>query len=374
MDTRHDELITPFVTFANLMLCDLIFCKRKRTLPRHIMEIILIYLKREYLGQVLIFSAGTRMTGRAAITGKCQLYDPATGINRVLSNTYPMSLCNQKVVKLDAGLIFGAGGRFSPQDNYTEKCFLLSLATKEYKECADLPLKISYHALVELGDGRAFLTGGINDTDNSFLDWSLIYDHVSNVWSSTRCLPTTLAEHTMTRLLSDNILICGGHSSIMRPASAKCYIFYARSYYYESVTPMHSPRAGHAAVLLPDYRVMVIGGSFMMTDDDGYSSTPTCEIYDHVRNTWTTVDSMSTARCNHIAVLVGDYVMVIGGSNPNGNLTLSREYFCLKTLKWTSISPSPFETAPPQLSAAIKVDNFIYSFSLASYSCASTLQ
>lgn len=71
------------------------------------------------------------------------------------------------------------------------------------------------------------------------------------------------------------------------------------------VPKMSFPRSGHTATLLPDGRVLVVGGNYSIT---------TSEIYDPALNQWSAAGNLSTARIGHTATLLPNgHVLVLGG-------------------------------------------------------------
>ena len=75
---------------------------------------------------------------------------------------------------------------------------------------------------------------------------------------------------------------------------------------------MAQPRSGHTATLLPDGRVLLIGGMISVRGDE--VSTDTTEIYDPKTGTYKPSGRLSTARSGHTATLLKDGdVLVTGG-------------------------------------------------------------
>jgi len=75
---------------------------------------------------------------------------------------------------------------------------------------------------------------------------------------------------------------------------------------------MATPRAGHAATLLADGRVLVTGGvnSFGLPE-----ALPTAEVYEPKTGTWSSASPMHTGRHGHVAVrLVDGRVLIAGGA------------------------------------------------------------
>jgi hypothetical protein len=74
------------------------------------------------------------------------------------------------------------------------------------------------------------------------------------------------------------------------------------------LAPMQTPRARHAAALLPDGRIAVLGGVYA-------SMLSSVEIYDPRTNTWEEGPSLPAPMADHAASACGDTVVVTGGQN-----------------------------------------------------------
>jgi hypothetical protein len=74
---------------------------------------------------------------------------------------------------------------------------------------------------------------------------------------------------------------------------------------------MSVPRADFAAVLLPSFKVLLIGGQTSPT-----TATATVDLYDEVANTITPAPPMSTARMGHSATMLHDGRVLVAGGVP----------------------------------------------------------
>jgi hypothetical protein len=131
------------------------------------------------------------------------------------------------------------------------------------------------------------------------------------------------AAHQATLLKSGQVLItggCAGHGCDRILTSVETYDPINRS--FRSVAPMVTPRASHAAIGLPDGRVLVIGGW------TGRGATARVEIYDPASNQWTFVHDMIEPRMSPIANPLADgRVLVVGGEVRTGTALASAEIF-----------------------------------------------
>ncbi len=78
------------------------------------------------------------------------------------------------------------------------------------------------------------------------------------------------------------------------------------------------PRTGHTATLLPNGKVLVVGGEHLLTSAAPFGLTDTAELYDPVTGNFTLTGSLNTARTGHTATLLpsGKVLIVGGGIRP----------------------------------------------------------
>lgn len=104
---------------------------------------------------------------------------------------------------------------------------------------------------------------------------------------------------------------------------------------------LNIPRYGHTATLLPDGRVVVIGG---ISDVNNATRLNSAEIYDPATNIWTLAAGQSNSfRNQHTATLLQDgRILVIGGDANFGGVVNSAEIFDPATGQFTPVaSPGP---------------------------------
>ena len=131
------------------------------------------------------------------------------------------------------------------------------------------------------------------------------------------------AGHQATVLKSGQVLItggCAGPGCERILASVELYDPAHRS--FRAVRPMSVPRASHAAVALPDGRVLVSGGW------TGSRATASAEVYDPLTDRWSAVGDMTEARVSHIAIALADGRVFVmgGGAGRLGDLATAEVY------------------------------------------------
>ena len=97
------------------------------------------------------------------------------------------------------------------------------------------------------------------------------------------------------------------------------------------------PRAMHTATVLPDGRILMVGG--LSTNNRPLSSV---QIYDPFNDTWTNAAPMRTARFQHAAVALPDgRILVTGGMKHADTLLSSGEIYSLGADVWMPAPSNP---------------------------------
>jgi hypothetical protein len=122
---------------------------------------------------------------------------------------------------------------------------------------------------------------------------------------------TARYQHTATPLPDGRILLVGGYhrdtvAGTLAMPLASVEIYDPSRDRWFAVAPLQTPRARHAALLLPDGRVAVLGG---------YALDPldTVELYDPYRDAWQYATPLSQPRFDHGASLAGQQIVLTGG-------------------------------------------------------------
>ncbi|HEY0866936.1 MAG TPA: kelch repeat-containing protein [Fimbriimonas sp.] len=114
------------------------------------------------------------------------------------------------------------------------------------------------------------------------------------------------SHHTVSQLSTGPILIVGGFLA-NRPTSS-VMLFDPASNTSREVAPLGVARARHAAVVLPDGRVLVLGG---------YNGRhlASVELYDPSRDRWIAVAPLSAPRADGSAVFTPHGIWLSGGTD-----------------------------------------------------------
>jgi hypothetical protein len=168
-------------------------------------------------------------------------------------------------------------------------------------------------------------------SSTSYLATAELYDEEAGTWSSTAAMHRPRSIHTVTMLLSGQVLMTGGFRVL--PGTSNPLLgseSFANAEFYDPETGqwtevgsmnaggfMVSGRHDHVAVLLPDGRTLASGGT---TKPGGSSSTrpnPTSEIYDPATSAWMPTGSPRSVRASGLRALLlpTGRVLVTGGTD-----------------------------------------------------------
>jgi len=181
----------------------------------------------------------------------------------------------------------------------------------------------AYHSAVLLSDGRVLVAGGrdrSNDNpDNrqaTYVISAEIYDPITGDWTPTS--PMHLYSHAVERsvtLLSDGrVLFTGGKVFWSGEVVDWVGIYDPVADDWENaVSPMHEARHDHSATLLPDGRVLVVGGE----GKEKFHYHKNAEIYDPLTDNWTLIPIESTF-VGPLTLLLDGRLLLIKDSSVEG--------------------------------------------------------
>jgi N-acetylneuraminic acid mutarotase len=190
-----------------------------------------------------------------------------------------------------------------------------------------------YHTATLLPNGQVLVVGGYkggNWPNANELTSAELYDPATGAWSYAGTNHQARFSHTATLLPNGKVLVVGGLGSNGLIANAELYDPASDTW-----SPTGSPsqnRLNHTATLLPNGKVLVASGW-------GYAGyIAGAELYDPTSGTWTPTGSLSKARYVHTATLLPNgKVLVAGGYNHYYSNVLSAELYDPASGAWTPI-------------------------------------
>ena len=237
-----------------------------------------------------------------------ELFDPATnawtagGNLNVARSSAAATLLPDGRVLLAGGYDHGGGRSLASSE-------LFDPATGIWKRTGDLRdpgAASAWAATILLFDGSVVAIGGPDGRGGTLP--SERYHQATGMWTVSGAMPAALSG-TATRLLDGRVLVSGNPGD--PPAGSSAAIFDPTTDLWTATGALATPRTGQATTILPDGRVLTVGG-YDMSANGGLSTT---ELFDPASGTWSAGRSLSSGRSNATATLVeGGSVLLVGGN------------------------------------------------------------
>lgn len=169
--------------------------------------------------------------------------------------------------------------------------------------------RIGFEA-ARLPDGRVLIVGGWKD-GNASAD-AEIFDPSTGRSQPAGSLTATRGDVSVVALADGRILIAGGFDGRQRLAGAE--IFDPVTGTFNRVGPLRDPRSAAESTLLADGRVLIVGGA--AGAPGAVEPLASAEIFDPATGVFTSTGPMAEARYKHAALRLPDgRVLVIAGSD-----------------------------------------------------------
>jgi len=194
------------------------------------------------------------------------------------------------------------------------------------------------HAQVTLQNGSVLISGGFSSPSfpGLALDTAELFDPTSDTFTAINDrMHSRRTNHTATLLVNGQVLIAGGQTDDNDgDGSDTAELFDPSTHTFTAIpAPMTSPRGGHAAVLLNDGTVLLMGGF-----NNSSTALTTAEVFDPATVTFTALGAhMTSPRAEFAATSLRDGKILIAGGESNGTGTNSAEIFDPATSTFTAI-------------------------------------
>ncbi|WP_165371466.1 kelch repeat-containing protein [Pseudolysobacter antarcticus] len=260
-------------------------------------------------GRLLVVGGGS---GGSSI-GTAELYDPATGQFHSTGSLQTTRLAATATLLPDGRVLVAGGhiaGFFSVSTPVVE---IYDPATGAFTAAAAMSVARESATAVLLANGRVLIVGGISEgvAQTTIAASAESYNPVTNAWAITGLLAQARYGANAVLLPHGDVLVIGGYGVIGAGGFlASTEIYNAASGTFSSAGSMLSAREYANAVLLPDARVLVVGG----VNSSGYLTK--AEIYDGTSGTFAATGSVSTLCNAPIATPLPDgRILLIGCDN-----------------------------------------------------------
>jgi hypothetical protein len=259
------------------------------------------------------FIAGTPMAdGRVLLLtldsdglkpGIAEVIDPLTGAAHAAAS--PGNIGSARLDLLPDGRVWLTGG---PAGN--ERTLFYDPSADRWSPGPDVPPYVYVGTVTWIPGGRVLVGGRLN---------AMILDPTSGAWSQVGGFPGHWNNYSATALPDGDVLFGGGTEDQTQadgrlvPVGTTLVMRWNHvTGLLERASDMTAPRPFHSTVVLRDGRVLFAGG--VASADPQSDPVSTAEIYDPMKDTWSSAQSMPEARSQMTAVLLPDgAVLEVGG-------------------------------------------------------------
>ncbi len=255
------------------------------------------------------------------VAGSIELYDPSKGVRgecRTLGVLLHGPRFGLTATLLPDGRIFIAGGAFANQKP-TAKTEIFDPKTNKSVAGPDLSEPRLSHTATLLVDGRVLIAGGVGRRSTD------LFDPKAMKLVRGPDLTTVRDDHRATRLSDGRVLITAGQDEKAR-VQASAEIFDPLTLRCRATGSLAVARADHCQVLLADGRVVVLGGE----SDDGHDDDEilaSVEVFDPLSLTFSKSKSLAVARDDAAAVVLPDQRVLVVGGQTTGDVAVSSVEF-----------------------------------------------
>lgn len=269
-------------------------------------------------GKVLV-AGGTNSTGRLATA---ELYDPATGTFAATS-PMPEARNGHTATMLPNGKVLVAGG--SDDSGALATCRLYDPRTGSWTTTGSMATARREHTATLLSNGKVLVAGGQNGTPPGYtaLSSAELYDPTTGTWAATGALGSARAGHAAALLENGKVLVAGGQTRwIPLPA-----LYTATAYLYDPSTGTWSATGSMTAARRSFTLTRIPGGLVVAAGGRNASYLSSAERYNVSAGTWGSAENLGAARSGHAAAMLPDArVLLVGGRDGTGPAGAMLEY------------------------------------------------
>jgi N-acetylneuraminic acid mutarotase len=185
-----------------------------------------------------------------------------------------------------------------------------------------------WHTATLLPNGQVLVSGGFTNYGTGYLPTAgaEIYDPATGTWTRTDSMSAPRGLHTATLLPNGKVLLVGGENNTPPYILSSAQLYNPSTGTWTNTSPMNSARSGHTATLLRNGHVLVAGGAFSFTS---------AELYDPSGGTWTPTGDLKVQHQGHTSTLLPNgKVLLVGGSDGAGMPMATVELYDPATETW----------------------------------------
>lgn len=282
-------------------------------------------------GKVLV-AGGTYTDVATSYLASAEIYDPGT-LSWTSTGSLNIGLTAFTATILPSGDVLAAGGY--GQGGETERSQLFTPGVvSDSTNTGSLTTARYSHTTTLLPNGKVLVAGGtgVGSGIGSFLRSCELYTPGPGTWTSTGSMVSARTNHTATLLPNGKVLVVGG--VVVNTYLKTAELYDPATGTWSLTGSMTFARANHTATLLKNGKVLVTGGQA-----DAFGNYPaTAEIYNPVNGTWSPTNIMNGGRIMHTATLLKNGKVFVAGGHDLSGYRNTAEIYDPTTNVWTGAS------------------------------------
>ncbi|HLG96819.1 MAG TPA: kelch repeat-containing protein [Bryobacteraceae bacterium] len=298
-------------------------------------------------GQVLVVGGATTPGVPTGVYAGAELYDPSKGIF-VKAGPISVNTSDHRATLLQDGRVLITGGYAgAPPSQPLTRSEVYDPATGIFSPVGPMQVGRNAHTSTLLPDGRVLIAGGYGDPLGS----AELFNPTTGVFTQTGSMSTPRAGASATLISNGEVLVVGGFG--VGPA----YLAVASTDLFNPATGTFSPtgntivaRGGPGSALLPDGRVLIVGGNGRSGTAPYYSSA---EIYTPLTQGLVTSQTGLTFRAAQGASTLAAQSVAVLSSTDTLPWTASTHTYTGGN--WLSVTPSSGTSAPGTTPVALSI-------------------
>ena len=270
------------------------------------------------LGTGKVLLVGGTLLGGSQATNSVEVYDPAKG------TFYSRDLAR---LRHTATLLATGKVLFSAEPDYLNDfairhAVLFDPQASAFVATGAMIRARSSHTATVLKNGTVLFVGSSPWTNTQSLMRGEVYDPMTGLFTATGASVLLRSSHTASLLPNGDVLVAGD----ARGASST-ELYDASKQTFASGPSMISGRDSHTATVLSNGKVLLVGGWSVGLNGTDFVPEPNAELYDPGTGTFMATGALKTGRVYHTASLLPDgRVLIVGGWTGFGSSLSSATY------------------------------------------------
>jgi hypothetical protein len=261
-------------------------------------------------GSVLVVGGSIGWGQESSATELVERFDPGTGTFQPAAPLHMARAWHTATLLQDGRLLVAFGGPVNG-GMAVQESEIFDPATGAWTLLAPRQARIGHTATL-LANGRVLIVGGLIARALPNEE----FDPESNGWVERPGPRSPRLFHAAVRLQDGRVLIAGGINGVGPGVVGTAEIYDPATATWSDAGTMLGARNAPKAELLPDGRVLVVGG--------GETEMPAAEIYDPATGTWSPAPGLKESLCYHqMTALSGSGAITTGGITCGANETWS---------------------------------------------------